>query len=198
MYSYNFVITIRIIYEKPFTKFSNSERSDECINFTMIIFFFVSVYSITSRNNASISSFGGGFRWKSEYPWYIIEVKSKHFSTVFKKIEKNKKVKISNFHQIFIVGKIILDDQKNLKIEYKILENVTMSINFFDPIKILENFIQNSSYVILIRLKFKFRQKFVKIMNICKLFCSSKFIKLFVFISNTDKSSPFIIVFCTQ
>ncbi|KAE9525152.1 hypothetical protein AGLY_014566 [Aphis glycines] len=46
---------------------------------------------ITSRNNASISNFGGGFRWKSEYPWCIIEVKSKHFPTVFKKIEKNKK-----------------------------------------------------------------------------------------------------------
>ncbi|KAE9544675.1 hypothetical protein AGLY_000217 [Aphis glycines] len=28
---------------------------------------------ITSRNNASISNFGGGFRWKSEYPWCIIE-----------------------------------------------------------------------------------------------------------------------------
>jgi hypothetical protein len=51
----------------------------------------VSVYSITSRNNASISNFGGGFRWQSEYPWCIIEVKSKHFPTVFKKIEKNKK-----------------------------------------------------------------------------------------------------------
>ncbi|KAE9539854.1 hypothetical protein AGLY_005106 [Aphis glycines] len=58
------------------------ELSDECIDFTMII---------TSRNNASISNFGGGFRWKSEYPWCIIEVKSKHFQTVFKKIEKNKK-----------------------------------------------------------------------------------------------------------
>ncbi|KAE9534735.1 hypothetical protein AGLY_008027 [Aphis glycines] len=46
---------------------------------------------ITSRNNASISNFGGGFRWKSEYPWCIIQVKSKHFPTVFKKIEKNKK-----------------------------------------------------------------------------------------------------------
>ncbi|KAE9532775.1 hypothetical protein AGLY_009856 [Aphis glycines] len=46
---------------------------------------------ITSRNNASISNFGGGFRWKSEYPWCIKEVKSKHFPTVFKKIEKNKK-----------------------------------------------------------------------------------------------------------
>ncbi|KAF0703001.1 Uncharacterized protein FWK35_00035833, partial [Aphis craccivora] len=48
-------------------------------------FFFVSVYSITSRNNAPISNYGGGFRCKSEYPWCIIEVK------IFKKIEKNKK-----------------------------------------------------------------------------------------------------------
>ncbi|KAF0753784.1 Uncharacterized protein FWK35_00025066 [Aphis craccivora] len=38
--------------------------------------FFVSVYSITSRNNAPISNFGGGFRCKSKYPWCIIEVKS--------------------------------------------------------------------------------------------------------------------------
>ncbi|KAF0753066.1 Uncharacterized protein FWK35_00038832 [Aphis craccivora] len=45
----------------------------------MCVFFFfvfVSVYSITSRNNAPISNYGGGFRCKSEYPWCIIEVKS--------------------------------------------------------------------------------------------------------------------------
>ncbi|KAF0750365.1 Uncharacterized protein FWK35_00022271 [Aphis craccivora] len=41
----------------------NSERKEKCINFTMII---------TSRNNASISNYGGGFRCKSEYPWCII------------------------------------------------------------------------------------------------------------------------------
>ncbi|KAF0762322.1 Uncharacterized protein FWK35_00017762 [Aphis craccivora] len=64
--------------------FLDSERSDECIDFTMII---------TSRNNAPISNFGGGFRCKSEYPWCIIQIKSKHFSTVFKKIEINKKKK---------------------------------------------------------------------------------------------------------
>ncbi|KAF0757247.1 Uncharacterized protein FWK35_00019699 [Aphis craccivora] len=29
---------------------------------------------ITSRNNASISNFGGGFRCKSQYPWCVIEV----------------------------------------------------------------------------------------------------------------------------
>ncbi|KAF0763000.1 Uncharacterized protein FWK35_00009494, partial [Aphis craccivora] len=43
---------------------NNSERSEECIDFTMII---------TSRNNAPISKYGGGFRCKSEYPWCIIE-----------------------------------------------------------------------------------------------------------------------------
>ncbi|KAF0768903.1 Uncharacterized protein FWK35_00038737 [Aphis craccivora] len=44
--------------------------SDVCV------FFFVSVYIITSRNNAPISNYGGGFRWKSEYPCYIIEFKT--------------------------------------------------------------------------------------------------------------------------
>ncbi|KAF0762883.1 Uncharacterized protein FWK35_00011699 [Aphis craccivora] len=46
---------------------------------------------ITNRNNTPISNFGGGFRCKSEYPWCIIEAKSKHFQTVLKKIKKNKK-----------------------------------------------------------------------------------------------------------
>ncbi|KAF0752712.1 Uncharacterized protein FWK35_00019143 [Aphis craccivora] len=57
----------------------DSERSEECIDFTVII---------TSRNNAPISNYGGGFRCKSEYPWCIIQVK------IFKKIEKNKKKKL--------------------------------------------------------------------------------------------------------
>ncbi|KAF0748613.1 Uncharacterized protein FWK35_00020327 [Aphis craccivora] len=42
---------------------SGSERSDKCIEFTM---------NITSRNNAPISNFGGGFQCKIEYPWCII------------------------------------------------------------------------------------------------------------------------------
>ncbi|KAF0711730.1 Uncharacterized protein FWK35_00038579, partial [Aphis craccivora] len=56
-------------------------------------FVFVFVYSIISRNNAPISNYGRGFQCKSEYPWCIIEIKikSKHFPTVFKKIDKNKK-----------------------------------------------------------------------------------------------------------
>ncbi|KAF0758418.1 Uncharacterized protein FWK35_00019399 [Aphis craccivora] len=45
----------------------DSERSEKCIDFTMII---------TSRNNAPISNYGDSFRCKSEYPWCIIEVKS--------------------------------------------------------------------------------------------------------------------------
>ncbi|KAF0704206.1 Uncharacterized protein FWK35_00029222 [Aphis craccivora] len=57
-------------YMTSFLLFLDSERSEECIDFTMI------VYSITSRNNAPISNYGGGFRCKSEYPWCIIEVKS--------------------------------------------------------------------------------------------------------------------------
>ena len=69
----------------------DSERSDECIDFTMMcVFFFVSVYSITSQNNAPNSNYGGGVRCKSEYTWCIIEVKSKHFPTFFKKIKKKK------------------------------------------------------------------------------------------------------------
>ncbi|KAF0712411.1 Uncharacterized protein FWK35_00030872 [Aphis craccivora] len=51
----------------PNKMFLDFERSEECIDFTMII---------TSRNNAPISNYGGGFRCKSEYPWCIKEVKS--------------------------------------------------------------------------------------------------------------------------
>ncbi|KAE9543359.1 hypothetical protein AGLY_002159 [Aphis glycines] len=60
----------------------DSERSDEYIDFTMII---------TSRNNASNSNFGGGFRWKNEYPWCIIQVKRNIFQQFSKKSRKTKK-----------------------------------------------------------------------------------------------------------
>ncbi|KAE9528814.1 hypothetical protein AGLY_012389 [Aphis glycines] len=43
---------------------------------------------ITSRNNASISNFGGDFRWKSEYPWCIIEFSKKSRKTKKKNDEK--------------------------------------------------------------------------------------------------------------
>ncbi|KAF0773331.1 Uncharacterized protein FWK35_00006550 [Aphis craccivora] len=75
-----------------YNQYVHSERCYEYIDFKMMcIFFCVSVYSITSRNNASISNFGGGFQWQSEYLWCIIEVKSKHFPTDLKKIEKKRK-----------------------------------------------------------------------------------------------------------
>ncbi|KAF0769369.1 Uncharacterized protein FWK35_00002575 [Aphis craccivora] len=68
--------------EEAKTATAKTALNHECIDFTMII---------TSRNNAPISNFGGGFRWRSEYPWCIIKIKSKHFPTAFKKIEKNQK-----------------------------------------------------------------------------------------------------------
>ncbi|KAF0761224.1 Uncharacterized protein FWK35_00024847 [Aphis craccivora] len=54
------------------TAILDSERSEECIDFTMII---------TSRNNAPNSNYGGGFRCKSEYPWCIIEFSKKSRKT---------------------------------------------------------------------------------------------------------------------
>ncbi|KAF0755191.1 Uncharacterized protein FWK35_00020905 [Aphis craccivora] len=69
--------------------FGDSERSDKCIYND--VRFLVSVYSITCRNNASISNFRRGFRCQSEYPWCIIQVKIKHIPTLFKKIVKNNK-----------------------------------------------------------------------------------------------------------
>ncbi|KAE9530628.1 hypothetical protein AGLY_011090 [Aphis glycines] len=44
----------------------NSEQSDSLISVNLIL-------RITSRNNAPISNYGGGFRCKSEYPWCIME-----------------------------------------------------------------------------------------------------------------------------
>ncbi|KAE9524658.1 hypothetical protein AGLY_014708 [Aphis glycines] len=61
----------------------NGVINDECIDSTMII---------TSRNNASILSFGGGFRWKSEYLWCIIEIKN-----TLKTNSKNIKTILHNF-----------------------------------------------------------------------------------------------------
>ncbi|KAF0766774.1 Uncharacterized protein FWK35_00015203 [Aphis craccivora] len=94
--------------------------------------FLNSYSSITSRNNAPVSNYGGGFRFKSEYHWCIIEVKSKHFPTVFKKIEKNKK-KMTEKREFYA---------KPLK-KFKLLRNllkmrkITMRLNF--------KFLRNSS-----------------------------------------------------
>ncbi|KAF0773229.1 Uncharacterized protein FWK35_00007673 [Aphis craccivora] len=58
------VVYNKLIIMLGFFYLHNSERSDECIDFTMII--------TSGINNASISNFGGGFRWKNEYLWCII------------------------------------------------------------------------------------------------------------------------------
>lgn len=47
--------------------------------FYKVVFLCVCKYSIISRNNASISNFGGGFRWQNKYPWCILKVKRKNF-----------------------------------------------------------------------------------------------------------------------
>ncbi len=65
------------------------------------------MHSITSRNNASISNFGGGYRWQNEYPWCIVEVKSKHFPTIFKKIGKNE-----NFYAKSIFFYIVVNSKR--------------------------------------------------------------------------------------
>ncbi|KAF0773973.1 Uncharacterized protein FWK35_00000210, partial [Aphis craccivora] len=65
--------------------FLDFERGDECIDFIMMCV-------ITSRNNASISNFGCSFRWKKEYPWCTIEVKT-FSNSIQKNGEKQKKKK---------------------------------------------------------------------------------------------------------
>ncbi|KAF0752054.1 Uncharacterized protein FWK35_00017881 [Aphis craccivora] len=72
----------------------NSERSDECIDFTMIII---------SRNNATISNYGGGFRCKSEYPWCIIQVPYEFISRRYLKIlPPPTLVTLSSFNKTFL------------------------------------------------------------------------------------------------
>ncbi|KAF0767182.1 Uncharacterized protein FWK35_00007047, partial [Aphis craccivora] len=116
----------------------DSERSDECIDFTMII---------TSRNNHSISNLGGCFRWQGEYPWFNIEVKSKHFSTVFKKnLEKQKKVtekreflrktsfRPNQFFYMVVIQKLItVKFPHNSNIDKNIRQNHEYLQIIFDP-----------------------------------------------------------------
>ncbi|KAE9531247.1 hypothetical protein AGLY_010453, partial [Aphis glycines] len=52
---------------------------------------------ITSRNNAPISNYGGGFRCKSEYPWCIIEFSKKSRKTKKKMTEKRQFLRKTSF-----------------------------------------------------------------------------------------------------
>ncbi|KAF0765986.1 Uncharacterized protein FWK35_00005991 [Aphis craccivora] len=71
------------------------------------------VDNITSRNNASISNFGDGFRWKSQYPWCIIEVKISYGFFLF-----------SHFYEIC---------RKGENLQYNSLAFSLLSLKFFLP-----------------------------------------------------------------
>ncbi|KAE9536780.1 hypothetical protein AGLY_006842 [Aphis glycines] len=151
---------------------------------------------ITSRNNASISNFGGGFQWKSEYPWCIIEVKSKHFPTVIKKIEKNKK-KNDGKTEIFTQNQFSTEsiflyscNSKTNHCKYlKFSPNVFVSI-----IYIQLNFQNFLTFLIKKKIKIVCHNFFISVYSsnlyeICrKRENFPKFIKLFVFISNVKYS----------
>ncbi|KAF0732006.1 Uncharacterized protein FWK35_00019247, partial [Aphis craccivora] len=125
----------------------DSERSDECVDFTMLCVFFVSVYTRTCRNNTSISNLGCGFRYQKELSF-------SNFPIVFKSAEKNQK-KIKEKWEFFTENQfstksISLYDcnSKTNHCKYlkfspnfylKILENFTMSITFFWPDQTFEN-----------------------------------------------------------
>ncbi|KAE9529575.1 hypothetical protein AGLY_011671 [Aphis glycines] len=83
----------------------NSERSDECIGFTMII---------TSRNNAPISNYGGAFRCKSEYPWCIIQTDKSSPFRIFRNI--NLKINEKCDLCFKFLGLAIFNFNKNLKL----------------------------------------------------------------------------------
>ncbi|KAF0759846.1 Uncharacterized protein FWK35_00015596 [Aphis craccivora] len=119
---------------------THSERSNECIDFTMII---------TSRNNAPISNFGGGFRSKSEYPWCIIE-----FSKKSRKTKKKNDGKTGIFTQNQFSTKSIFLYSCNSKTNH--CKHLKFSLNVY--------FLINYSYIQILT---KIRQT----MNICKLFC---------------------------
>ncbi|KAF0768623.1 ATP-dependent helicase ULS1-like [Aphis craccivora] len=95
----------------------DSERSDKCIDLTMMCVFF--------------SNFGGGFRWKSEYPWCIIKVKMTEKREFLRKTSFRldrffyMTTKIFNFSENFF-----LNHSKYLKIEYKVPNKIHMH-NFF-------------------------------------------------------------------
>ncbi|KAE9537903.1 hypothetical protein AGLY_005875 [Aphis glycines] len=82
-------------------------------------------------------------RWKSEYPWCIIEVKSKHFPTVFKKFEKNKKkmtekreflrktsFRPNRFFYMVVIQKLITVNTRNFHQMLMSVVSVYMRLNF--------------------------------------------------------------------
>ncbi|KAF0720870.1 Uncharacterized protein FWK35_00033690, partial [Aphis craccivora] len=108
--------------------FLDSERSNECIDFTILYFFFVSVYSRTCRNNARISNFGGGFRFVIESSWCIGK---------FQKRFKKNDGKMGIFTQNQFSTKTIFLYGCNSKTNH--CKNLKFSTNVYVSFKFLEN-----------------------------------------------------------
>ncbi|KAF0756942.1 Uncharacterized protein FWK35_00015905 [Aphis craccivora] len=119
-------------------EFYNSRTIKDIVYFILSIVIKICriIRSITSRNNALISNFGGGFRCKSEYPWCIIVVKIQ----IFKKSVENAKIcKIKNTTLSFPINRRYLNILPTTEI-FKILEN-------FLIIQILTKIRQNHEYL---------------------------------------------------
>ncbi|KAE9527057.1 hypothetical protein AGLY_013705 [Aphis glycines] len=87
---------------------------------------------LTCRNNASISNFGDGFRWQSEYPWCIIERSKLKFLRNIAKPQKFASNFIRKFNTKFFKG--------FLSKSYR--EKCCVSLNF----KFLRNFVTITIY----------------------------------------------------
>ncbi|KAF0769036.1 Uncharacterized protein FWK35_00011602, partial [Aphis craccivora] len=125
----------------------DTERSDECIDFTkLFFFFFVSVYTRTCRNNARISNFEGGFRFFSKAPG-----KTKKKINGKREFLRKTSFRPKCFFYMVVIQKLITSNFQNI-------------LTFFDVAKIfwmpkkLENLIQVQIFM-----------KSVKNANICKI-----------------------------
>ncbi|KAE9536794.1 hypothetical protein AGLY_006856 [Aphis glycines] len=105
----------------------------------MCVFF--CVYIITSQNNALISNFGGGFRWKNEYSWCIIESKTKIKNDGKQEFSHKTSFRPNLFFYMVVIQKLITtNDQKNLKIQYKVpYEVFLLQSNFYEICQNREN-----------------------------------------------------------
>ncbi|KAF0693134.1 Uncharacterized protein FWK35_00033576, partial [Aphis craccivora] len=90
-------------------------------------FFYVSVYTRKCRNNASISNFGGGFRYQNESSWCIDEEFSTKSIFLYGCNSKTNHYKYLKFSpNVYVMSiKKNLDDQK-----FKFLRNLSKTRKF--------------------------------------------------------------------
>ncbi|KAE9524123.1 hypothetical protein AGLY_015488, partial [Aphis glycines] len=128
----------------------DSERSDECIDFTMmcVFFFFVSVDNIWSSKNASIFDFSPSLKRKLNLVGTLGGQKLKIFNIFEMNREKPQKNegKTGFFTQNqFTVDKKFLDDQK-----FKFLRNLSKTRKFANNFELsFENLVQGSPLIFL-------------------------------------------------